>query len=173
MVLLFGRLYERRAEKAAEGGAKVVVVGPPCAGKTTFIKQFLEPRGVEAAEETAGLAPGGTAGESLLQRLRRRVWGRYVRGDEVKRELASIRDADLLKAFDKLPRDFVEYLKERYGGWSLYLFYIPPDAEYEEAKRLRTVMEEVGVEFRWFGLSYLPPGLAKALAEKGEDYVRR
>jgi hypothetical protein len=173
MVLLFRRLYELRAEKAAEGGASVVVVGPPCAGKTTFIKQFLEPRGVETAEETAGLALGGAAEESLLQRLRRRVRGRYVRGDKVERELAGIGGAELLKAFDKLPRDFVEYLKERYGGWSLYLFYIPPDVEYEEAKRLRAVMEEVGVEFRWFGLSYLPPGLAKALAEKGEDYVRR
>jgi Mrp family chromosome partitioning ATPase len=173
MVLLFGRLYELRAEEAAEGRAKVVVVGPPCAGKTAFIKQFLEPRGVEAAEETAGLAPGGAAGESLVQRLRRRVWGRYVRGDEVKEELDGVGGADFLKAFDKLPRDFVEYLKERYGGWSLYLFYIPPDAEHEEAKRLRAVMEEVGVEFRWFGLSYMLPGLAKALAEKGEDYVRR
>ncbi len=80
MVLLFRYSYELRAEKAAEGGAKVVVVGPPCAGKTTFIKQFLEPRGVEAAEETAGLALGGAAGEGLVQRLRRRVWGRYVRG---------------------------------------------------------------------------------------------
>jgi predicted aconitase with swiveling domain len=173
MVLLFRHPYERRAEKAAEGGAKVVVVGPPCAGKTTFIEQFLKPRGVETAEETAGLALGNAAGEGLIQRLRRRVWGKYVRGDEVEKELAGIGGADLLKAFDKLPRDFVEYLKERYGGWSLYLFYIPPDAEYEEAKRLRAVMEEVGVEFRWFGLSYLPPGLAKALAEKGEDYVRR
>jgi GTPase SAR1 family protein len=38
MVLLFRHPYERRAEKAAEGGAKVVAVGPPCAGKTTFIK---------------------------------------------------------------------------------------------------------------------------------------
>jgi KaiC/GvpD/RAD55 family RecA-like ATPase len=42
MVLLFGRLYALRAEKAAEGGAKVVVVGPPCAGKTTFITHFLK-----------------------------------------------------------------------------------------------------------------------------------
>jgi hypothetical protein len=175
MVLLFRRLYEVRAEKAAEGGAKVVVVGPPCAGKTTFIKQFLEPRGVEAAEETAGLAPETeeTREEGLLQRLRKRVLGRYVRGDEVKRELRDISDAGHLETFDKLPRDFVEHLKKKYGGWSLYLFYIPPDVEYEEAKRLRAVMEEVGVEFRWFGLSYLPPGLAKALAERGEDYVRR
>ena len=172
MVLLFRRLYELRAKEAA-AGERVIVVGPPGAGKTTFIKQFLEPLGVEAAEETAGLAPGGAAGESLVQRLRRSVRGRYVRGDEVEKELAGIRGAELLKAFDKLPRDFVEHLKERYGGWSLYLFYIPPDAEYEEVKRLRAVMEEVGVEFRWFGLSYLPPGLAKALAEKGEDYVRR
>ena len=175
MVLLFGSLYKLRAEKAAEGGAKVVVVGPPCAGKTTFIKQFLEPRGVETAEETAGLAPEAeeTREEGLLQRLRKRVLGRYVRGDEVKRELDGISGAGFLEAFDKLPRDFVEYLKERYVGWSLYLFRIPPDAEYEEAKSLRAVMEEVGVEFKWFGLSYLPPGLAKALAEKGEDYVRR
>jgi hypothetical protein len=175
MVLLFHRLYELKAEKAAEGGAKVVVVGPPCAGKTTFIKQFLEPRGVEAAEETAGLAPEAeeTQGEGLLQRLRRRVLGRYVRSDEVKRELDSISGAGLLETFDKLPRDFVEHLKKKYGEWSLYLFYIPPDAEYEEAKSLRAVMKEVGVKFRWFGLSYLPPSLAKALAEKGEDYVRR
>jgi hypothetical protein len=42
MVLLFGRLYELRAEETAKGGARVVVVGPPCAGKTTFIKQFLK-----------------------------------------------------------------------------------------------------------------------------------
>jgi hypothetical protein len=91
----------------------------------------------------------------------------------VEKELDGIRGAELLKAFDNLPRSFVEYLKKRYVGWSLYLFYIPPDAEYEEAKKLRAVMEEVGVEFRWFGLSYLPPGLAKALAERGEDYVRR
>jgi hypothetical protein len=175
MVLLFRHSYELRAEKAAESGAKVVVVGPPCAGKTTFIKQFLEPLGVEAAEETVGLAPEAedTREVGLLQRLRKRVLGRYVRGDEVKRELRDISDAGLLEAFDKLPRDFVEHLKKKYGGWSLYLFYIPPNAEYEEAKRLRAVMEEVGVEFRWFGLSYLPPGLAKALAEKEEDYVKK
>ena len=111
--MLFRHSYERRAGKAAEGGAQVVVVGPPCAGKTTFIKQFPEPRGVEAAEETAGLAPGGAAGEGLLQRLRRGVRGRYVRGDEVERKLAGIRGAELLKAFDKLPRDFVEHLKDR------------------------------------------------------------
>jgi ABC-type molybdenum transport system ATPase subunit/photorepair protein PhrA len=79
MVLLFRRLYELRAKEAA-AGERVVVVGPPCAGKTTFIKQFLEPRGVETAEETAGLALGGVAGEGLVQRLRRRVWGWYVRG---------------------------------------------------------------------------------------------
>ncbi len=175
MVLLFRYSYELRAEKAAEGVAKVVVVGPPCAGKTTFIKQFLEPRGVETAEETVGLAPVAeeTREEGLLQRLRKRVLGRYVRGDEVKRVLGGISGAGHLEAFDKLPRDFVEHLKKKYGEWSLYLFYIPPDAEYEEAKRLRAIMEEVGAEFRWFGLSYLPPGLAKALAEKGEDYVRR
>ena len=37
MVLLFCRLYELRVEEAA-AGEHVVVVGPPCAGKTTFIK---------------------------------------------------------------------------------------------------------------------------------------
>jgi GTPase SAR1 family protein len=41
-VLLFRHPYERRAEKAAKGGARVVVVGPTCAGKTIFIKQFLK-----------------------------------------------------------------------------------------------------------------------------------
>jgi len=184
MVLLFGRLYELRAEKAA--GERVVVVGPPCAGKTTFIKQFLESKLKErfgdssrVEEVTAGLAPeaeearGGGMRKRTLRLLRRLARGGYVSRDRVEKELAGIRGAELLKAFDKLPRSFVKHLKKRYGGWSLYLFYIPPDAEYEEAKKLRAVMEEVGVEFRWFGLSYLPPGLAKALAEKGEDYVRR
>ena len=153
------------------------MVGPPGAGKTTFI-EILRSRGVEAAEEAAGLAPEteearrGGRRKRALPLLKRLARGSYVSRDRVEKELAGIRGADLLKAFDKLPRSFVKHLKKRYGGWSLYLFYIPPDAEYEEAKRLRTVMEEVGVEFRWFGLSYLPPGLAKALAEKGEDYVR-
>jgi MoxR-like ATPase len=41
MALLFRRLYELRAEEAA-AGERVVVVGPPCAGKTTFVKQLLE-----------------------------------------------------------------------------------------------------------------------------------
>ncbi len=119
MVLLFGRLYERRAEKAAEGGAKVVVVGPPCAGKTTFIKQFLEPRGVEAAEETVGLAPEAeeARGEGLRERavrlLRGLAGGGYVSRDRVEKELAGIRGAEHLKAFDELPRDFVEYLRKR------------------------------------------------------------
>jgi KaiC/GvpD/RAD55 family RecA-like ATPase len=40
MVLLFRHSYELRAEEAARGGAKVVVVGPPGAGKTTFITHF-------------------------------------------------------------------------------------------------------------------------------------
>ena len=39
--MLFGRLYELRAEKAA-AGERVVVVGPPGAGKTTFITHFLK-----------------------------------------------------------------------------------------------------------------------------------
>jgi hypothetical protein len=43
--LLFVRLYELRAEEAARGGASVVVVGPPGAGKTTFI-EILRGRGV-------------------------------------------------------------------------------------------------------------------------------
>jgi KaiC/GvpD/RAD55 family RecA-like ATPase len=42
MVLLFRRLYELRAEEVAKGGARVVVMGPPGAGKTTFIIHFLK-----------------------------------------------------------------------------------------------------------------------------------
>ncbi len=41
VVLLFHRLYELRAEETAKDGARVVVLGPPCAGKTTFITHFL------------------------------------------------------------------------------------------------------------------------------------
>jgi hypothetical protein len=144
MVLLFRRLYELRAEKAAEGGAKVVVVGPPCAGKTTFIKQFLESRGVEAAEEVVGLAPEAeeTRGEGLRERavrfLRGLAGGGYVSRGRVEKELAGIRGAELLKAFDELPRSFVEDLRKRYGGWSLYLFYLPPEARHVgEAGRKR------------------------------------
>jgi hypothetical protein len=49
----------------------------------------------------------------------------------VEEELAGIRGAELLKAFDELPRSFVEHLRKRYGGWSLYLFYLPPEVEEE------------------------------------------
>jgi len=175
--LLFGRLYELRAEKAA--GGPVVVVGPPGAGKTTFIKQFFEPRGVEAAEETAGLAPeaeearGGGWREGAVRLLRGLAGGGYVSRDRVEKELAGIRDADLLKAFDELPRSFVEYLKRRYGGWSLYLFYIPLEVEEEReaVEELLKIAKGVGVEFKWLGLNYVPPGVAAMLKEKGKEYV--
>jgi len=179
MVLLFRHSYELRAEKAAESGAKVVVVGPPCAGKTTFIKQFLEPRGVAAAEETAGLAPeaeearGGGLRERGQRLLKRIFARRYVSGREAAEELKDIKGADHLKAFDELPRDFVEYLKKRYHGWSLYLFYIPPEVEEERetAEELLKIAKRVGVEFRWFGLRYVPPGVVAMLKERGGGYV--
>jgi len=178
MVLLFGRLYELRAEKAAVGGP-VVVVGPPCAGKTTFIKQFLEPRGVEAAEETAGLAPEAEEAreegwrERAVRLLRGLARGGYVSRDRVEKELAGIRGAKDLKAFDELPRDFVEYLRKRYGGWSLYLFYIPPEVEEEReaVEELLKIAKKVGVEFRWFGMRYVPPGVVAMLKEGGVGYV--
>ncbi|NAZ32812.1 MAG: hypothetical protein GU356_00710, partial [Pyrobaculum sp.] len=164
---------------AAEGGAKVVVVGPPCAGKTTFIKQFLKPRGVETAEEVVGLAPGAeeARGEGLRERavrlLKRLAGGGYVPRDRVEKELAGIRDAELLKAFDELPRGFVEYLRKRYGGWSLYLFYLQPEVEEEReaVEDLLKIAKRVGVEFRWLGLRYVPPGVAAMLKERGGGYV--
>jgi hypothetical protein len=179
MDLLFRSLYELRAEEAARGGAPVVVVGPPGAGKTTFIKQFLETRGVEAAEETAGLAPeaeearGGGLRERAVRLLRGLAGRGYVPRDRVERELAGIRGAELLKAFDELPRSFVEHLRERYGGYALYLFHIPPDVEEEReaVEKLLEVAKKVGVEFRWLGLRYVPPGVVAMLRERGERYV--
>jgi hypothetical protein len=188
MVLLFRRLYELRAEEAARGGVPVVVVGPPGAGKTTFIKQFLEPKlrerfgdlsRVRVEEVTAGLTPEAeeARGEGLRERavrLLRGLAGRgYVPRDRVERELAGIRGAELLKAFDELPRSFVEHLRERYGGYALYLFHIPPDVE-EEREAVEKVLEvakRVGVEFRWLGLRYVPPGVVAMLREGGEGYV--
>jgi len=178
MVLLFRRLYELRAKEAA-AGERVVVVGPPCAGKTTFIKQFLEPLGVVTAEETAGLVPeaeearGGGLRERAQRLLKRIFARRYVSGREAAEELKDIKGADHLKAFDKLPRDFVEYLKERYREYSLYLFYISPGAgeDGDVVERLSKIARRVGVEFKWLGLEYVPPGVAAMLKERGEDYV--
>jgi len=185
MVLLFGRLYELRAEKAA-AGERVVVVGPPCAGKTTFIKQFLESKLKErfgdssrVEEVTAGLAPKAeeARGEGLRERalrlLKRLAEGDYVPRGRVEKELAGIRDAELLKAFDEVPRGFVEYLRKRYGGWSLYLFYLQPEVEEEKeaVEDLLKIAKRVGAEFRWFGLKYVPPGVVAMLKERGVGYV--
>jgi energy-coupling factor transporter ATP-binding protein EcfA2 len=185
MVLLFGRLYELRAEKAA-AGERVVVVGPPCAGKTTFIKQFLESKLKErfgdssrVEEVTAGLAPKadetqrGGMKERALRLLKRLAEGDYVPRGRVEKELSGIRDAELLKAFDELPRGFVEYLRKRYGGWSLYLFYLQPEVEEEReaVEDLLKIAKRVGVEFRWFGLRYVPPGVVAMLKEGGGGYV--
>ena len=178
--MLFRRLYELRAKEAA-AGERVVVVGPPCAGKTTFIKQFLEPKLKEkfgdssrVEEVTAGLAPGKEKAQVDLRKVIRRIFARrYVSGHEAAEELKDIKDADHLKAFERLPRDFVEYLKERYREYSLYLFYISPDAGENRyvVERLLKVAERVGVKFKWLGLEYVPPGVAAMLKERGEDYV--
>ncbi len=88
-------------------------------------------------------------------------------------ELAGIAGAELLKAFDELPRSFVEYLRKRYVGWSLYLFYVPPEVEEEReaAEDLLKIAKRVGVEFRWLGLRYVPPGVVTMLKESGGGYV--
>ncbi len=88
MVVLFGRLYELRAEKAA-AGERVVVVGPPCAGKTIFIKQFLESKLKErfgdssrVEEVTAGLTPEAEeAREESLREKALRLLKRLAEGD--------------------------------------------------------------------------------------------
>jgi len=182
MVLLFRRLYELRAEKAA-AGERVIVVGPPGAGKTTFIKQFLEPKlkerfgdlsRVRVEEVTAGLTPRREEAQGDRREVIRRIISRrYINGDEAAEKLRDVGGADHLKTFEKLPRDFVEYLKGRYGGWSLYLFYIQPDAEEDRdvVERLRKIAEGVGVGFRWLGLEYVPPGVVAMLKEGGEGYV--
>ncbi len=181
MVLLFGSLYKLRAEKAAEGGAQVVVVGPPCAGKTTFIKQFLELKlkerfgdSLRVEEVTAGLAPGKEKAQVDLRKAIRRIFARrYVSGRKAAEELKDIKGANHLTAFKRLPQDFVEYLKERYRKYSLYLFYISPNAgeDRDVVERLLKVAERVGVKFKWLGLEYVPPGVAAMLKERGEDYV--
>ena len=185
MVLLFGRLYELKAEKAA-AGERVVVVGPPGAGKTTFIKQFLESKLKErfgdssrVEEVTAGLAPEaeetqrGGMREKALRLLKRLAEGDYVPRSRVEKELAGVRGAEHLKTLEKLPRSFVEYLKKKYGGYTLYLFYIQPDVEEEKevVEKLLEVAKKVGVEFKWLGLRYVPPGVAAMLKEKGKEYV--
>jgi tRNA A37 threonylcarbamoyladenosine biosynthesis protein TsaE len=178
--MLFRRLYELRAKEAA-AGERVVVVGPPGAGKTAFIKQFLEPKLKEkfgdssrVEEVTAGLAPGKEKAQADLREVIRRIFaGRYVSGREAAEELKDIKDAGHLETFERLPRDFVEYLKERYRKYSLYLFYISPDAweDGDVVERLLKVAERVGVKFKWLGLEYVPPGVAAMLKERGEDYV--
>jgi hypothetical protein len=67
----------------------------------------------------------------------------------------------------------VEHLKKRYGGWSLYLFYLPPEVEEEReaVEELLKIAKRVGVEFKWLGLRYVPPGVVAMLKERGGGYV--
>jgi hypothetical protein len=109
-----------------------------------------------------------------LRKVIRRIFARrYVSGCEAAEELKDIKGAGHLKAFERLPRDFVKYLKERYHEYSLYLFYISPDAgeNRDVVERLLKVAERVGVKFKWLGLECVPPGVAAMLKERGEDYV--
>jgi hypothetical protein len=127
-------------------------------------------------EVTAGLAPGKEKAHADLRKVIRRIFARrYVSGREAAEELKDIKGADHLMAFERLPQDFVEYLKERYREYSLYLFlfYISPDAgeDRDVVERLLKVAERVGVKFKWLGLEYAPPGVAAMLKERGEDYV--
>jgi hypothetical protein len=91
----------------------------------------------------------------------------------VEEELAGVGGAELLKAFDELPRSFVEHLKKKYGGWPLYLFYLQPEVEEEReaVEDLLKIAKRVGVEFRWLGLRYVPPGVVAMLKEGGGGYV--
>ena len=144
--MLFRDLYELRAEKAAEiakTGGSVVVVGPPRAGKTVFINQFLLPKDVQVEELTAGLTPEDVGVERSRRGIRRflkKLGEDYVSRDRIARELGGIPGADALKAFDKLPRSFVEYLKKR-GGRPIYLFYIPPDVKGGESAYVEKLRE--------------------------------
>jgi hypothetical protein len=130
-------------------------------------------------EVTAGLAPKaeeaqrGGMRERALRLLKRLAEGDYVPQGRVESELAGVRGAGHFKTFEKLPRSFVEYLKKKYGGYTLYLFYIQPDVEEEKevVEKLLEVAKKVGVEFKWLGLKYVPPGVAAMLKEKGEGYV--
>jgi len=186
-------------EKIARGchAGKLLVLGPPRSGKTTFINMYLK----ECGEEyTVGLAktpkqPGEIGVEAgILKKLkeviplfeREKYVPISVDTDELKK-LGQEGVNELKKLLgEKAPKHIVQDVVRKIdetGSSSLIAYYIPWDYEPSD-ERVKEAIEIIVNAFkkhhakiRWLGAEYIPPGFVKEVLDltgkKNIDEVKK
>ncbi|BDC18257.1 hypothetical protein [Acidianus sp. HS-5] len=145
---------------------KIVVIGPPRAGKSFFIENYLS--APDDKDETIGILEVDASKWNLTGKLKE-----YINdlGNRIKRffgggvkDLASLGIVDIGDARGvEVPEEYVNHLKElKKEGKQIVFYSIPPT----EAKELVRILDEEKVKFIWLGKEYIPPGLLKLMKDE-------
>ncbi|BDC00257.1 hypothetical protein [Saccharolobus caldissimus] len=140
----------------------IVVIGPPRSGKSFFIKNYL--KGLNVKEETIGILGVDVSKGDLIDKVKEIVDGikKFFRGKS--EDLVSLGIEELDESVKiKLPKEYVDHLKElKKEGKQIVFYFVPPT----EVKELVRILEEEKVKFIWLGNEYIPPGLLKLMKDE-------
>lgn len=181
---------------------RVLVLGPPRSGKTTFIKMYLKECG---EEHTVSLIKTDKAPEqpskidvikikNFFKKLER-VFPllkeeNYVSIDVLRGKLGQKNVEELKKLLgNKAPKHIVEDIADKFvktGSGSVIAYYIPWDINKElldedirkAVEIIKSAFEASGAKIKWLNAEYIPPGLVKEVIEllnreKEEEKVKK
>jgi energy-coupling factor transporter ATP-binding protein EcfA2 len=166
---------------------RVLVLGPPRSGKTTFIKMYLKECGEEHA---VGLiktdkVPGQPSKiEMIINFFKKleRVFpllkeANYVSIDVLLGKLGQKNVEELKKLLgNKAPKHIVKDIVSKFvvtGSGSVIAYYIPWDIDIElldvdvrkAVEIIRGAFKASGAKVKWLNAEYIPPGLVKEVIE--------